>query len=712
MGISTRTIHVQVESQEEGELATWNSLQIDPSTPEDFSRWKTWAAGCVEAKRWPTRAPATAWRAVIAQWTGNTVEPQQSCSVANEFFSKAAYAPAYVVRAAQQLFDECIESGATSPDVLYLVAAFAWPLRDLLPESSDTAWQYLIHAPWQTEAASLIVLCKTANASKALQPDRALIDLACRRVEAGLNNAARELLEAVAMVQAECDSVDAIKAGALTRKPLLQDAKAAIVKLARTYIRDGETQIYARSVIDGARQIEAVKDDLDTAIESTVWDRPLDETYDWGKDKSPSEIDNEIKRALAANQPHHARRIALGVVVRKYDRRVTGSAVSNVSTAIKKFCTANPADLVKDPSARRAAEHLAVLYSRSNVGTEEARQFVRRVAEDIAFTGRGASLHTAKHELEEFFNANDPYNILRAEEERMARADRDLGDSERRLRDEVIDWFVRRYSRSGTSAVENVIKVVTLPIVDAAKLVGSLIPGVEAACAAAFRTIVERGSFLAGDLSGPRSEGDAIRGRDGVGIALLERARELNRVEQIVAVTVSVATSFLPPGVSLLGTGLDLSVTLIATFRAVARIAALFGIDINSPEGFRFVADSFALGCSSNDKEGIVAYLSRGRQRIITSFSLGGVAYGGIALANYLWTTPGAEPRLLAEEGIRHLARICGIGLSSGTMAKMVPIAGAVVAGTSTYAFMKSILDAAVHLAARHALLTRLPPES
>jgi hypothetical protein len=54
------------------------------------------------------------------------------------------------------------------------------------------------------------------------------------------------------------------------------------------------------------------------------------------------------------------------------------------------------------------------------------------------------------------------------------------------------------------------------------------------------------------------------------------------------------------------------------------------------------------------------------------------------------------------------LARLCGIGLSQGALAKLVPIGGAVVAAASTYAFMESIIDAAIHLAAREALLRKV----
>jgi hypothetical protein len=185
----------------------------------------------------------------------------------------------------------------------------------------------------------------------------------------------------------------------------------------------------------------------------------------------------------------------------------------------------------------------------------------------------------------------------------------------------------------------------------------------------------------------------------------------MTRPEQIVAALLAGGTALLPPGASLAAAGLDLGVTMLATYRAVARIGALFGLDVRAPDGFRFVADSFALGCSSQDSEGLVAYLTGRKQRVFRAFTLGGVAYGATELAGYLWTGP-TQARVVAEEGIRYLARLCGYGLNQRQLAKLIPIGGAVLAGISTYAFMESILDAASHLAAREALLRRLPPGS
>src|SRR5687768_17034422 len=101
------------------------SRNLAPSTSEEFKEWKAWASACAKAKRWPANAPATAWRAIIADWGGFSVDPQDACKAALRVLVHGAKAPAYVVRAAVMLARECIEQGATSSDVLYLVAAVA-----------------------------------------------------------------------------------------------------------------------------------------------------------------------------------------------------------------------------------------------------------------------------------------------------------------------------------------------------------------------------------------------------------------------------------------------------------------------------------------------------------------------------------------------------------------------------------------------------------
>ena len=161
--------------------------------------------------------------------------------------------------------------------------------------------------------------------------------------------------------------------------------------------------------------------------------------------------------------------------------------------------------------------------------------------------------------------------------------------------------------------------------------------------------------------------------------------------------------AFLPGWASLAGTSIDLGASLILAFRCAARVGAIFGIDLQREDGLRFITDSFTLGCSSNDGEGLLAYLTGRHQRVVTAVSVGGVAYGSSHLAHYLWTS-GSTRQAAAGKVVQQTARIVGYELTNKQAARVAPIAGAVLAGMNAYCFVKEIRDAALHIAARNVL--------
>jgi hypothetical protein len=681
-----------------------DSLPMAPATAEDFRAWKRWAAACAEQRRWPETGRPITWRAMLANWANESVDPEAAAAISYQLLLKAHEAPPYAVRAAQQLLAHSVATGATSADVLFLTAAFAWPLRDLLPADSATAWAHLVRAAWQTDAATLVKLCTAIEATSAQVPARRLVDLAAERLDDGQRTSARELLEAMVLVQCGCKRIDQLSLDALSRKPALKDIDLAVVRLARLYVEDGDDGGHARDVLHRAAAIEGPTARFQATIEQRVWDRSFAEVYAWAKDRQPREIEAEIKR-IKPTQPHHARRLAEAILVGRYSAPRVRSPVLKVHDAIRSFEKASDKDILEHHSSRCAAEHLAVLLVETNQSTEHGRQFVTRILGSVGFVGKGASLNAVRDDLERFVNHSDPYHLLRAQEREIENAGGALGDEEKRVGNIVNEWFSRQ-SGASRPTLDRVISAVTSPISDATSMISDLVPGIEGACHAAFRVMVARGPSLCGDLDLLRAEGAALAD-GGISRALLDRARAATRMEQLIASGASGTAGLLPPGMSLAASAADLGVTLLATYRALARIGALFGLDVATDDGFRFVADSFALGCSSSDKEGIAAYLSRDKQPVLTELVLGGVAYGGAAVMNYLWTARGNHQRL-AEQVIANLARICGIGLSQGALAKLVPIGGAVVAAASTYAFMESIIDAAIHLAAREALLRKL----
>ena len=361
-----------------------------------------------------------------------------------------------------------------------------------------------------------------------------------------------------------------------------------------------------------------------------------------------------------------------------------------------------------DPISRRAAEHLATLYVRTHHVTQHARSFVHAVANSIAFTGKGAELHGIRDELELFFNRSDPYHVLRHEATLINSREHALRDDEKAASDEVQRWFSERFRPEQSTTLDRLARYLTAPIADVARHVTSL-PYLEDICSAAFRTIVERSDRLAGDLSPIVQRSAEIRSKYGHGMQLIEYARSVTRREVIAASLIAGSTSFMPPGLSLLTHATDLGSSLLLAFRAVARVAAVFGRDLASPDGMQFLADSFALGLSSKDGEGLLTYLSREQERRVhTAITIGGVAYGSARLVEYLWTAPASDGGVRpSEQLVRQLARLCGFELQHQTAVKIVPVIGALLSGLSTYAFMHMITEAAIHVAARDALIVR-----
>jgi hypothetical protein len=697
-------------------------LPSPPTKRSDFDAWAAWAKATLAAGRAPfLRDPAihdddekgertaVACRALLAAGTGTKLAPEYAPDATLALFGRAHTVGPLVLRAGEILARRAMESGATSADVLYLVAAFAWSLRDVSPDIGDRAWAYLVHAPWQTDAAVLLEMCQAADRSGAMGDDRRLIDLADARLEAGVRDGARELLEAMALVQADVSRLEDLTSGAaFGTKARLADADAALLRLGRIYLEEGETQVYARAVFERAARLESEPDAFIEALSERTWDRPFEELYEWSKQLTrPEALDDEVRRVLGAEQPHHARRLVEAVLVRHFDDPLFRPSDRTIVRTIGRFRKTEASELLQRTLARRAAEHLAILYPRTNYFTSHAREFVEKVVQITGFVGAGGPLNEVRDELELFVNRGDPYLLLREQEALLDAARAKMTDDERRARDAVGEWFTERYGSGTSGTLERAIVAVTAPIGDAARMFGNL-PGIEEACEAAFRTLLQARGSIAGDLDPWFAEGARIREDHGVGIQLLVAAREAGRYERISAAAVSGASAFLPPGLSVAAGAADLGATLLVTYRAIARVGALFGRDVRTEDGFRFTTDSFALGCSTTDGEGLLAYLSRGKRQVLRPLSIGSVVYGAKTLAEYLWTTPGRSSRIIAEQSIRHLARLCGIGLSERAVARVVPVGGAILSGIAAYAFIGQVVEAAIHVAARDALLRRV----
>jgi hypothetical protein len=709
------------------EQGGWEQLSGLPAGREDFAEWAEWAEQAAQERRWPVlrEAPAyadqdrwlrhlTACRAILGQWTGRSVVPDDAPLSALQLLASAQSAPPHVVRASRLLTQASLEVGATSTDVLFLVAAWAWPLRDVDPQLSDTCWEYLIWAPWQTDSLSLRDMLIAVHQQRAFVDGRSLMDLIGAREAAGLVGSAREWLEAVVLIQTRQEYIDRVVSyREFAAMPQIQDAHEAIVALAGHYERSGEAQPWAREVMKRAVELTRAVEMIDV-IEARVWDRTMDEAYQWSEQVVyPGMLDHEVKRAVAAGQPHHARRLAEAVLVRRFARPWTSTPFANVPAALEAFAKACQPHPVADPVARRAAEHLGVLYTRTQHATLPARTFTQMLTGHIAFCGAGAALHPMKDELELFYNQSDPYHILRREADRLAKLTPTLSDDERAASDKVQRWFSDRFRHEDPSAIERLIAFMASPMLDVARVAVD-VPLLERAVLGTLRVYYARGQDIAGDLEEIARRGAQLRSQYGWGAHLMEYARELVWAEPKVAGVVSAGLSagssfFLPPGFNLkLATyAVDLGATLLLALRGVARISAAFGRDPFGPDGFGLLSDTLALGLSGDAGEGLIAGLSRGDRQVLTNITVGTVAYGSAQLVEHLWCAPGAFRDRVSAPAVSQLARLAGLELSATGMARAIPAVGAVISGVSAYAFVRNILDAALHVAARDALVVR-----
>jgi hypothetical protein len=681
-----------------------------PASEADFADWSAWAKKCAAARDWsvlrdaPSEQVTVALRAILAAWAGRTVAPDNDVPVASAFLAKCAEAPPHVVAAARRLLDESMHAGITTADVLYLAAAFVWVLDDIDPELADVTWQYLVHAPWQTEARAVIALCNVlAELGRA---HRTLGGLADERQAAGEVGAARELLEAVVAAMARKAAIEDLTTPVPLPPATPVFGPAPALKLARIYRADEETEIHARAVMRLAAE-ESVGE-FTTDLETRVWNRPFGECLQWAKTvEAPRQIDAEIAKVVDAGQGAHARALAEAVLVTRTAGLFDSASADRVPDAIVAL---KPERVREDFVLRRALEHLVVLYSRTNYVTSHARVLTRRILTDfeLEFVAMGQKLHDARDELALFYARVDPYVLL--DEQEVALGKITLASDEAAGRDAVHRWFGERAKPSDRGAVDQAVRAITLPVVELGKKLSNAV-GVGAAVEAALRGAIRKGQLVTGDLGAVRAEGEALRGRHGVGKNLLDRALETSTEHALWAAGIAGGLSAVGEFVPLINPALravDIGATMIVAYRGVARVAALYGVDVGSDAGLRLVADALALGCSSNDADGMLGYLTRDYQRVVTPFAVGGVAYGGMMLAGHLWAAPQRTSDAAAAVLVRNLARFAGVALDTRSMAKVLPVAGAVLAGVSAGAFVKSVVEAAAYLQARTALLAKV----
>lgn len=677
-----------------------------------FDRWTKWARASIANDQFEVldndpmasdeRVPS-AWRSLIAAAADLKATPDSTYKAAQKFFLEATELPAPIFRAGELLLERSMRQGSTTPDVLYLAAAFAWPLEHVSPRLSRHAWAYLVDAPWQTSAVVLTELVIDLVKRSPPKEPRRLFDLVSARLEHGQTESAIELLEGIVLAFASKESLTEIESPQDLKQSLaVPDLERSLTTLAQLYVERGDVQVYAREIIRRAAEL-GKSPELSEVLVSRVWERPLTETYRDLKDATIAAFEAQLKTALDAGQPHHARRLAESLLARQLDRLVLGDPQANVEKSLKLFADAPIQKLADNRVARVAAEQLATLYSRTNYATQLTRDFARRLVMEPLFTGKDSALEHSRGELESFINKNDPYHLLMKQEREFAHADGLLNDDERRARDAVSEWWGQKAFTKDRSIAEAAIAAITNRVA----VVGDLLK-VQDVCEAALRTAFHVSAQYAGDLEGLSRRAEALRAERGMGLGLAELAREVTNLELLGAATASGLLGAVPPGLSLLTGAADLGVLLFASFRTITRVATVYGIDASPEQSQAFAADAFSLGVSSSGGEGMLAYLSRPNQPPPQAITVGGVSYGSGWLAAHLWTSTSQPSRVVAEQLITNTARLLGLSLSKRQIVKIVPVGGAIISGLTAAGFIKDIREAAIHLASRDALLRKV----
>lgn len=681
-----------------------------------FQNWTSWAKRALSRRHFevleqdvlaPDERVPLAWRSLLAAAAGLEASPDATYLAAQRFLIEGPRLEAAVFRAGELLVERSMRQGSTTPDVLYLAAAFAWPLEALSPRLSRHAWAYLVDAPWQTSSVVLVELVTDLVRSGPPRTPRRLLDLAHRRLEHGPSDSAAELLEAMVLAWSGKPSLSAIATAKDLRKAqAVPDIEEALAALARLYVERGDTTVHAREVLRRAAGLEATLgglQDLEHVLTHRVWDRPLVETYALLEDAKVAAFEAQLAAALDAGQPHHARRLAESLLARQLDRRLVGDPQANVDKALRLFAQVPIEKLAKNREARVAAEQLATLYARTNYATELTRGFARRLVMEPLFTGKGSGLEDRRSELESFINKNDPYHLLMRQERAFAAGGARLTDDEKRARDDLGTWWAARAFTKDRGLAEAAMASIT----GAASVAAELLH-VQGTCEAALRSAFHWSARASGDVEALTARAEALRREQGTGRALAELAREATSLERMGAAAAAGLLGLLPPGLSWLAGAVDLGALLYASFRTIARVAAVYGIDASSDQGRAFAADAFGLGLSSAGGEGLVAYLSRPKDPAPDAVTVGAVRYAPRWLAGHLWTATGQPARAAAEQLITHTSRLLGLSLTHRQLVAVVPVGGAVVAGFSAASFLADVREAAIHLASRDALLEKL----
>ena len=501
----------------------------------------------------------------------------------------------------------------------------------------------------------------------------------------------------------------------------MDGAFGCLKRLATYYIDNAQVSIHARAVSqfverlfmrsseDNARQLDGPDDSperLRIYLSETVWDRPFAEASEVVNGmKTPRALEMEIARAMEVDQIHHARRLAEAAIVREYGGFFSNGSHKAIGGAFDKFVKTPSQTLYQDHFVRTAVNHLAPIYVETDFIHQRALDLTLKISDKPFFIGTEAPLEPIKKDLDRFVNNADIFKLLK-KSNRDLEVMGGLNDDEKEARDYLLEWFEGRFASAAQSGLFDTFVSAVSATPNEAKQFNQSLPLVEQTMGAALELMFRSGHQLVGNDNDLRAQGRRIREENGVGKTLMDRSFEETRTNTFGATAVSAAMGLLPPGLpAFVGGTVDLGTTMLLCFRGIAQVAALFGKPrLTSAEGFAFVLDSFALGCSSSGGEGLMGYLDMRERGQLTPITVGAVDYGTKRLQKHIWTRSSGKPRQVAQQAIDQIARLCGLSLSKNVQRSVVPVVGAVYCGFTTYEFINDIIHAATVVATRDGL--------
>lgn len=633
------------------------------------------------------------------------LEPRDECASAERFLRTARSAPLQIVRAAEVRLRQHLLQGRTTPEVLFLCAAFAWPLADPQPDLGAECWNYLVHAPWQTDA-QLLARWVEALTGHVLPEGRRLLDLCAARSAAGYGSEAEELLEAVLMVESKRAPELWDESIQLKAQPAHPEAATALLQLAHARIADAtDVRAATHALVRQAVRMHPGDGLLARGLDDRPWESSFTASLAAAPlFTEPQQVEARVAELLAAGQAAQARRLVEALLLTRLGSFVNfpgidpqGRVVAMLGSLQAEFLrSATLPKGLEPPVLRAAVVQLASLYVRTDYATRATREFLAASLRQVQLAGEGAPLHPLRGDIERFINRTDPYQLWRQHQRKLEGLRAGFDDDHKAAAD-ALSAFLEQRIRPGDLAVGDGLRTA----LDRTTLELEVpVQRLEQAIASALRTCLTRADRIDPGLALLHERGAALRSVGHDGARLLALARTETSGPRFEAASLGEAAGLLPlpPGT------LPLSTVLARAWEVALRVAVLHGHAPRSASAWRLALAALSLAASSEQGEGLVAHLTNRvePQRFETAV-VEGVSYGAAPLATFLWSEGSKEDS--SELDVRRASRLLALLLHRHGALREDDLQGPLLQGELSASLVGRVGEAACHLAMHESLL-------